>query len=215
MQTTAQSPASAKSETWGQPFLPVILLGTYLYGLYFYWTQNKPGVLGGPVTLANALWLTTAIAGWYVFPAAVWLNRRVPEVLRRIYGWYFACWVVRAVVESYMLWGPRSWKPPYGISFDLAMILLVAGYGYAKRNELRRLTSPWATALKGYLVTLGVALACEMLFAWLFVVAVNFQTHFLWFADESPRFAFLNPLMGVAVVAVNALFFRAVRALYR
>lgn len=185
---------------------PVTLLALgllYVTGIVYFFQQNQPGRLGGPITLENALWLTYALAAWFVLPCAFWLNRRVPTVLRRLYGLFFLGFMIRGVGELYLMYGPKAWVPPIGIGHDAVMILMLAGLRWRWRSELSALEAPTHRRMAWFLNVLMVALACEMLFAWMFYVAVDFRTDFLWFADYSPRFAVLNPMMRVAVIGVH------------
>lgn len=175
----------------------------YAYGAVFYSNQNKPGQLGGPITVENAAWLTYAIAGWYVMPGFFAFGSRVPAVLRRIYGVYFASFVARGLIEMYLIMGPKAWIPPYGIAHDAVMMLVIAAMQERYHQELEELDETEWGPLRSYLNVLMASLAAEMLFAWLFYQAVDKKTDFLWFADDSPRFAALNPLMRMAVTAVH------------
>lgn len=175
----------------------------YATGVAYYFQQNVPGRLGGPITLENALWLTYALATWFVLPCAFWLNVRVPQVLRRLYGLFFLGFMLRGVGELYLMYGPKTWVPPIGIGHDFVMILALTALRWLWREELAALQEPVARRMRWFLSVLVIALMCEMLFAWMFYVAVEFRTDFLWFADYSPRFAVLNPLMRVAVVGVH------------
>lgn len=182
--------------------LYIALAVLYAIGACFYLVQNQPGQLGGPITVENALWLTYALGAWFVIPFVAWRDSSLPPALRRIYGLFFAGFVVRALVEAYLLWGPKAWIPPYGIAHDGLMIALVLGVWALSRGQLGGLTGK-AKVYAGFLVTLVLALAAEMLFAWMFYVAVDFRTDFLWFADYSARFATLNPLMRIVAIAVH------------
>lgn len=185
---------------------PVTLLALgllYVTGVIYFFQQNQPGKLGGPITLENALWLTYALATWFVLPCAFWLNKQVPQVLRRLYGLFFLGFMIRGVGELYLMYGPKAWVPPIGIAHDFLMVLMLLGLRWRWREELAALTDPVHRRMRWFLSVLVVALGCEMLFAWMFYVAVDFRTDFLWFADYSPRFAVLNPLMRTAVIGVH------------
>ncbi len=184
--------------------IPLLALGIlYATGVAYFFHQNQPDRLGGPITMENALWLTYALATWFMLPCAFWLNRRVPPVLRRLYGLFFLGFMIRGVGELYLMYGPKAWVPPIGIGHDLVMILMLLGLRWRWREELAALTNPVHRRMHWFLNVMMVALGCEMLFAWMFYVAVEFRTDFLWFADNSPRFATLTPLMRTAVIGVH------------
>lgn len=183
-------------------FLAVIAV-FYGMGIAHYFYQNQPGRLGGPITVENALWLTYALAAWFVLPARVVFDRHAAPVLRRIYGIFLGGFVLRALAEAYLLLGPKAWIPPYGIGHDLVTIVGVALLMVVWRRELVALVRSTDQVFRGFLVVTMLALAAEATFAWLFFVAVDFRTHFLWYADYTPRFALLNAMMLTAVVAVH------------
>lgn len=173
----------------------------YGVGLMFYVKQNEPGRLGGPITVENALWLTYALGAWYVLPGVFARSNRVPPVIRRICAWYLASFVARGAIEMYLMHGPKAWIPPYGIAHDGAMIAAVAGMKALWRDDLDRLE---IGAYSSFPDALMAGLAAEMLFAWRFYEAVDRRTDFLWFADYSPRFAALNPIMWGTVILAHA-----------
>ncbi|MEB3222130.1 MAG: Rieske (2Fe-2S) protein [Candidatus Sericytochromatia bacterium] len=192
-------PVRARQVSWARTGLWVGTAVLYLYGLGFHVTQNRPEVLGGPITVQNAGWLTYAMLAWYVVPACLWLDRSLPPGLRRLQGVLLASFVVRGGLEAYLLWGPKSWIPPYGIAHDVLAIALIYGLRHLLRSDTQAIRDTRAQRWMAFSHVQAAALVVEMCFAAWFFSIVDSQTDRLWFAADTPPFALLNVAMAVLV----------------
>lgn len=91
----------------------------------FYYLQNSGHFAGGQIALPKLIWLAYAILFWFVLPAFIVSDRRVPYVWTKIYLVYLANMLLRAAAELYMMYTSENWSPRYGIAHDTFSILLL------------------------------------------------------------------------------------------
>lgn len=90
----------------------------------FGWRQNRGGVVGGPISLPKVLWLNLTLTVFFGIPAVLWLDAWLSAGVRALWGWLLLSFVLRAVVELYLIYVTIGWKCVYGISHDLAQLIL-------------------------------------------------------------------------------------------
>lgn len=175
--------------------LAILLVIVVVLCAGFGWWQNQAERLGGPISLAKCLWLATALGCFFVIPWALWHDRSLGAPLRRLAGWFFAGFLVRAAVEVPVLLLSGAWRCWHGLLHDAVMLgwLLVAGLrlpGHASATE---------AAARRVLPLLGAALIFEMLNAWLFQEVGRPQDG-EYFAAPTERFHLINRLTWIEVV---------------
>jgi hypothetical protein len=164
-------------------------------GARFY-RRQKSGALGGVLSKPKAYWLPFAIWFWFIVCPIVALDGVVAAPLRLALGAFGAFMWLRGVVELFMLYVTRNWRPPFGIAHDVLCAALVLGILVAHADALRALERPidlWALGLCGALLA---SLAVEVHHAFRFHAAVKGRTTGeggVWFADaEQEHFRDIN-----------------------
>jgi nitrite reductase/ring-hydroxylating ferredoxin subunit len=193
------APRPQQRLAWPSVALVLGAAGLGLYGAAFHTLQNRPGTLGGPITVENAAWLTYAMLAWYVIPACLASDARLPGALRRLQGLLLASFALRGLAEAYLLWGPKAWIPPYGIGHDVATIALVYALRWHMRDALAAVRDVRARRWLAFGHVQAAAMVAEAGFATWFYALMAGQTDRLWFAAYTPLFADLNAVMRVVV----------------
>lgn len=91
---------------------------------FFGWRQNRGGVVGGPISLPKVLWLNLTLTVFFGLPAVLWRDAALSPALRALWGWLLLSFVLRAVVELYLIYVTITWKCVYGISHDFFTLAL-------------------------------------------------------------------------------------------
>jgi hypothetical protein len=175
------------------------MLALALASAWFYARQNGGTTLGGEISPPKLLWLDYALTAWFLVPFAFWRATGLAPWLRRIYGAHLASFTLRGLLELWLLYGVHAWIPPYGITHDLATILLITFLLRRPPADRRALSRADRVAL-GFLTSVRIGLTCEMLFAWLFYQAVHGRTSETWFAANGPEWMLINSLTWAAVI---------------
>src|SRR5262245_12828931 len=107
----------------------VVLAATLLslggLAVCFYLRQNAGLQTGGAISLPKMLWLTYALAAWFVLPAFLWRDVRLQAPLRRLFGGFWLLMVLRGAIELPLLYLVEHWNPVYGITHDLSCVALI------------------------------------------------------------------------------------------
>ncbi|MBM3266209.1 MAG: hypothetical protein FJZ01_01055 [Candidatus Sericytochromatia bacterium] len=185
-------------------------------GAYMYWAQNVAGHPGGPISVQKAIWLSYALATFYVMPAHFLADTRVRRAVRFVYGWFLLSWVARGAAELVLMYVWHAWIPPYGVYHGLFNLALVAWLMHRKRHDLAEAVGPADRTAVRYLAVIRLTQLAEITFALLFYQAVDFDTRDTWFAGEGQsRFAFINTLTAVVEAILLPLLAIAVWRYYR
>lgn len=97
----------------------------------FGWRQNRGGVVGGPISLPKVLWLNLTLTVFFGLPAVLWRDAALSPATRALWGWLLLSFVLRAVVELYLIYVTITWKCVYGISHDLFQLGLAVALAAA------------------------------------------------------------------------------------
>ncbi|HJK95526.1 MAG: hypothetical protein CMN31_14200, partial [Sandaracinus sp.] len=186
--------------------LPLLVVGVALLGAFFHRRQNARRSLGGRISPAKAAWLTFAVLFWLGVCPLLALDPALPTRWRWVLGLFAAQFWLRALVELWMLYVSKSWRPPYGIAHDAFSIGVVGGAALLAPGA-------WTGGL-GDLVGLGAtlvllaSLVAETGYAVAFHRLVEGRTtgeDGVWFADgEDPRFSTLNRITAAVNVPLWA-----------
>lgn len=166
---------------------------------WFYYRQNFAGQIGGEMSIAKLLWLDYAIIAWFFLPFFLCRSAVISPTLRWIYGAHLVTFVVRGLIELWLLYVTIAWIPPYGITHDLIVIALITGLLWRGRNELGQLDDAANRAAIRFLTSIRVGLICEIIFAWLFYRVIEGKIG-IYFASRDPIFATINGLTWTAVL---------------
>lgn len=185
-------------------------------GLLFARQQNRKPQMGGEISKAKQIWLIWAVYAWFVLtPLCIW----VPAFTGPLQVLFIAFSVfmgLRGLVEVFMLFVTKNWRPPMGILHDVACVFLLAtGQIWVLWTSAFR-GGPWIWGM-AWAGVLTVSLGLETYYAVAFNKAVKGRTtgaDGIWFADgQQPRFAKVNrvtawanlPLIAFVVALLVAL----------
>lgn len=163
--------------------------------------QNSGAIVGGRISPPKIAWLNFALYMFAVLPAVMGWYAQVDAPTARLYRIVFLSFLVRGIIEFYMLYVTRSWRCGYGISHDLFTAMLVVIF--------------WESA-GGLTVLLLATLIVEARMAKIFRARVDPATG-VYFADNSAHFAAVNrftwwvnaalyPILGWLLWKNHALF---------
>jgi hypothetical protein len=175
------------------------MIALVIVSLWFYYRQNFAGQIGGPMSVAKLLWLDYTLLAWFIIPFFMWRSPLIVAALRKIYGAHLMNFVVRGVVELWMLYITIAWLPPYGITHDVFSIGLITGLLAKSRRNFSQLYSGQNSAALRFLFSIRVGLVCEIVLAWLFYRATDGRIG-IYFASDDPHFSFINHLTWVIVL---------------
>ncbi|MES1206799.1 MAG: hypothetical protein ABUS79_12755 [Pseudomonadota bacterium] len=194
--------------------LVVGLVAVGAYGIRYHHRQNQSPRLGGAISRGKALWLSYAIFLWFIVCPALALDTRVPAALRIVLGSFGLSMWLRGLVELYLLYIGRGWRPPYGVGHDLFCLALIGVEAVWLRAPLALSVGDplgaWTAALA---VVVVISLILEVGYAWTFYRLVGERTvgaEAIWFASAGdPRFRTLvraTALANVPLCVFLALF---------
>ncbi|RMH75273.1 MAG: hypothetical protein D6680_12215 [Cyanobacteria bacterium J007] len=195
-------------------FTILLLLGGT--AVYFYIYQNFMNGVGGGIALPKLLWLAYALWFWYFLPSLVICDRRLAPKSRQIYGIFLGNMIVRAIVELWMMYGPKNWHPYYGIAHDLFSAVLVFGlliWWSWSRSEATT-SSPGDRPDQGNsqqltdtvrlnFQVMGVMFLIESYFAWYMLQNVRSESGPVYFVPGSSDYADILILTWLVVLALT------------
>src|SRR5258705_4425522 len=91
----------------------------------FYQRQNAGLQIGGAISLPKMLWLSYALAAWFVMPFFLWRDERLLSAVRRVFGVFLLLLIVRGAVQLPLMYVFRHWNPLYNIGYTLFTLLVV------------------------------------------------------------------------------------------
>jgi len=125
----------------------------------FYFLQNAGHLPGGQISPIKLAWLGCAILFWFLLPALLLLDSRMPPAARRACAVLLAGLILRGLIELYMMYVTGNWHPWMGISHNVFMLALMSALIIPLRKNPDRLYS-------GYLLVATAMFIPESGFAW-------------------------------------------------
>lgn len=197
--------------------LAALLLGQLAAGLVFYRRQNRPGRIGGGISLPKLLWLNWAVFVWLLLTPLVALDASLTGSLRIVFSGFALNMWLRGLIELYMMYISKNWRPPYGVAHNIFSLLLLGGLLVGTRSGLPGFSEGWNSWALALSFVIAASLLVETVYAIGFHRAVAGRTtgdDAVWFAAaDDPKFQRLNrltvacnvPLFGflAAFVAVS------------
>ena len=164
-----------------------------LAGMFFHRLQNRGALIGGKISSMKSIWLVCALSQFFILPGFLLLTSIFPRPEYQLLGIVFWSFVLRALLEGWLLYVVRGWRCAYGITHDLCcFVLTVAGGALAlQRGREGR------AAAAGFSL-LAATLACEALFAWRFSRLAS-PNDGVYYAAATPRFSAVNRMTGLAL----------------
>ncbi len=160
----------------------------------FAWNQNRRRPVGGPISLAKTIWLNYALLAFLAIPFCLWRNPELKPNARALFGWVFALFAARAVVEMWMLYFTRAWRCIHGIVHDFVVLAVILALA-------TRLDSLYDAGALFVALLICISLVVEAFMAWQFSKLAA-PADGIYFADESPRFRFVNRASWAASLAL-------------
>jgi hypothetical protein len=160
----------------------------------FAWRQNHAGVVGGPISAAKTLWLNYMLVAMYVVPFFLWRDGTLAPATRRLFGWTFISFALRAPIELWIIFFTRAWRCGYGITHDIVTIGLI-------EILRRRISADAAQRDSGAIrvaTLLQITLAIETFMAWEFSRLAS-PGQGIYFAADTPHFRVVNVASWIAV----------------
>lgn len=181
-------------------------------GLAFAARQNRAGGMGGRISRAKQIWLIWAVYAWFVLAPLLAAAPLFSARVRIVLGVFAGFMALRGVVELFMLYVTKNWRPPLGIAHDLScVVLLLLGLLWVRLGgPIPEGPARWGPLAIGVLT---VSLGLETYYALSFHRVVAGQTtgeDGVWFASaEEARFDRVNRITALAngplVLALLAL----------
>jgi hypothetical protein len=131
----------------------------------FYLVQTHLRPVGGEISLAKLLWLACAVLMWFVLPALISVDPRLPAPLRQPFRVLFWLIVARAVVEGWMLYVSLNWSPWYGIAHDVGCAIVLVWAAFVLRPRIAHYDAR-ARTIYAHLLATAALFAPEVYFAW-------------------------------------------------
>lgn len=144
--------------------------------------------------MAKTLWLNYMLIAMYVVPFFVWREKTLAPATRRLFGWLFVSFAMRAPIELWIIFFTRGWRCGYGITHDLLTIGLIAFLRWKMSSDLARRDF---TALR-LATLLQITLFVEMFMAWEFSRLAS-PAEGIYFASDTPHFRIVNLASWIAV----------------
>jgi len=187
----------------------IVLVGLMVWR--FSAQQNAPrgggAKMGGGMSRAKALWLLFTLLFWFFLCPLLALDPLCPSPWREALLWFAASMWARGLIELYMLYKTKSWRPRYGIAHDVLCLALLPAVA-AWSGLPAALGAGWARMSAAVVAVAWCSLCVELLYAAWFNQLVAGKTtgdEGIWFADqESARFRRVN-----RVTALNNLWLYA------
>jgi len=176
-------------------------------GLWFARRQNRRARMGGAISRAKQVWLIWAVYTWFVLTPLLALGPVFSGRVRVVLAAFGGFMLLRGVVELFMLFVTKNWRPPLGIAHDVAcVVLLLTGLAWIWTGSAPTAgLAGWGPAFVG---VLAVSLGLETGYAVAFHRAVEGRTtgeDGVWFAAAGEqRFARINRLTALANVPLVA-----------
>ena len=157
----------------------------------FGWRQNRGGVVGGPISVPKILWLNFTLTVFFGLPAVLWRDAGLAGATRSLWGGLLLSFVLRGVVELYLIYVTIGWKCAYGIGHDLFQLALVLALGAAMPP------APGDERARGFLWLYAAVLVAEAGMARAFSRLADPKTG-IYFASDEEKFRRVNQASWVA-----------------
>ena len=147
--------------------------------ILFYGMQNAGLLPGGSIAPIKLAWLATAVLFWYLIPALLLLDRRMPAPARIACSVLLVNMILRALVELILMYGTATWHPWMGIGHDvfsvcLMLLVLRPCYGSSDRSYCE------------YLFVATAMFVPEAVFAWYMLAKAKVAGTTIYFVPDEP-----------------------------
>lgn len=158
--------------------------------------RQRRGALGGKLSPPKAAWLFWALTVWFLVCPVLAFEPALPKPVGLVLGVFSLNMWIRGLIELYMLYGPKNWRPPYGISHDLFSLLLILGMWFGLEADPALWSTSWGRVGAGSVGVIAGSMILETAYAYVFFKLVEGKTtgeEGVWFADATdPRWRRIN-----------------------
>ena len=176
----------------------LLVLGvTCLLTALFALQQNRRDWIGGAISLPKVLWLNYTLIVFFALPYCLWGNASLSRSVRSLFGLALASFIIRAVIELYLLYFTRSWKCIYGICHDWITFFLVLFVWCQLPGDYSSIDRRSLVFTSIFLITL----VAESWMAWQFSRIASPRDG-IYFASNSARFRFINSASAIIVATL-------------
>src|SRR5262245_14337470 len=98
-------------------WLAVVLALLAAACVVFYRRQNAGLQVGGAISLPKMLWLSYALAAWFIVPFFLWRDARLVPAVRRVFGVFLLLLLARGAVQLPLMYVFQHWNPLYNIGY--------------------------------------------------------------------------------------------------
>jgi hypothetical protein len=188
--------------------LALALAGALLaVGLYFRQNRGDQARMGGRIAPAKAFWLYYTLAVWFVLLPGLLLQLTLPPAIFLAWSALTVSMWIRGLVEAYLLFVTKNWRPPLGIAHDLLTFGLFCTALWARADSWNESTF-WTQV---FTLSLGVSLLAEVYYATAFYRLVRERTtgeDGVWFASaEDPKFRRIVNVTALVNIPLYAVLF--------
>ena len=177
--------------------------GLLLAAFAFLSVQNSGMLPGGSVAPVKLAWLSCAILFWYLLPALLLADSRLPDPVRFACGVLLANMLARAVVELFMMYVSKNWHPWFGIGHDVftAILMFMVSRPVFRSADLR--------FYGGFLLVIIAMFIVEACFAWYMLSEATSPGATVYFVADEPahRNIMVVTTLCVVALAVYLIFF--------
>lgn len=142
--------------------------------------------MGGKMSRAKSLWLLFTLLFWFCLCPLLALDPLCPTPWSEALLAFSASMWLRGIIELYMLYKTKNWRPRYGIAHDLSCLLLLPGVALWA-GWPAEIGEGWARLSAAVVGVAWGAMCVELLYAAWFNKLVAGKTtgdEGIWFADE-------------------------------
>ena len=177
------------------PWLQYIIAGATIVmsgvGMLFYINQNRAGKMGGKIAPAKMAWLIYVVYLWFVLCPLMLLHPYLQLPIADLVWFASGTMWIRGIIELFMMYVSKNWKPPYGIAHDIFSFLgmLVGFYLISQKTIQYQQIDIWVMVLLG---VIAFTFLVETVYATVFYRLVGGHTvgeDAVWFAEQNnPKF---------------------------
>lgn len=195
--------SSSFSETRQRALACAGVIGVAAATVVFHAVQNRLSLTGGAIAWPKSVWLGCAVLYWFVLPALLISDARLPPAWRKPFAALLVLMALRGVVELWMLYVTHNWSPSYGIVHDaLCLVVLwwLAWRAAGGATALRHAGLPRVVFIHA-LVTASLFIP-EIYFAWYMRATFNTQgANPIYFVPNDPAYTRVLALTTAADAA--------------
>lgn len=167
--------------------------------LAFYAVQNHLRPVGGDISLAKLAWLAYAVLFWFMLPALLAADPRLPAAWRRPFMALLVLMLARGLAELWMLYVSLNWLPWYGIAHDIVCAIVLGAF----LARLRPISGLQRTVFVHLAVTTAL-FAPEIYFAWYMVTYFNTRgDDAIYFVPDDPVHATVLNVTAAVVICLT------------